>query len=134
MGSQSGASSLTGVWQGMYSYPGIGEPTPFTATLIQMGSSLSGSTHETTRVGRWRRATLCAIVDGVRSGSSVTFTKTYDGSAGWKHTVSYEGVVDADGTEIEGQWKVRGGMRGRFLMIRQAGKAIAVEREVLAEV
>ncbi len=134
MASQSGASSLTGVWQGLYSYPGIGEPTPFTATLIQTGTSFGGSTHETALVGRRQRATLCAMVDGLRNGQRVQFTKTYDGSAGWDHSVDYDGAMSVDGTEIEGRWRVRGGVSGRFLMTRPAGKGLAVERRVAERV
>ena len=130
MASQSGESSLTGVWQGLYSYPGVGEPTPFTATLIQFGDGFGGSTHEAAVIGRRRRGTLCAVVDGQRNGQRVQFTKTYDGSAGWDHCVEYDGAMSADGVEIEGTWKVRGGLSGRFLMTRPAGKGLAVERRV----
>ena len=132
MASDSPAKSLTGVWQGLYSYSAVGEPTPFTATLIETGGGFGGSTHETCLVGRRRRATLCAFVDGRRRDQSISFNKTYDGANGWDHTVIYEGVMNAEGTEIEGRWRVTGQISGRFLMIRPAGKSVAVERRETA--
>jgi hypothetical protein len=39
------AQNLTGVWQGLYTYPN-GESASFVATLIDNGGALSGSTHE----------------------------------------------------------------------------------------
>jgi hypothetical protein len=38
--------NLTGVWQGFYTYPGGIGSVAFGATLIETGSTLSGSTHE----------------------------------------------------------------------------------------
>jgi hypothetical protein len=44
------AQSITGVWQGTYCYPfGLG-PVSFVATLIEAGSSLTGTTHEPGRL------------------------------------------------------------------------------------
>ena len=134
MASEAAKPGLTGVWQGLYSYPNMGDMTPFTATLIESGSRFSGSTHETCLIARRNRATLCAFVEGARAGQTVDFIKTYDGASGWSHSVHYEGVMNADGTEIEGRWRVPGGISGRFLMTRPAGKALAVERRVAATV
>ena len=38
------ARNLTGVWQGLYTYPN-GESVSFVATLIDSGGALSGSIH-----------------------------------------------------------------------------------------
>ncbi len=127
------AANLTGVWQGLYSYANSGEHTPFTATLLETGSHVGGSTHEICLVEGRSRATLFALVDGIRRDRAVHFVKTYDGSAGWDHSVAYEGAINEDGTEIQGSWRVRGGMTGRFLMTRPAGKAIAVKRRAMAK-
>ena len=42
---QADAQDLTGVWNGLYSYPD-GLSVTFVATLIESGGALSGSTHE----------------------------------------------------------------------------------------
>ena len=129
-----GGKSLTGVWQGLYSYPGRGGSVPFVATLIEAGSSISGTTHEICATLESARQTLYAMVSGSRAGASVVFDKTYDGTAGWVHRVDYEGALNGDATEIEGRWSIDGILQGRFMMIREAGKEIAVTREVLEKV
>jgi hypothetical protein len=109
--------SLTGVWQGIYSYPVGGLPTvPFTATLIDAGGSLSGSVHETC-IGTGE--TLFFGLSGSRHGSAVTFVKTYDGTnPSYGHPIVYDGAVNEDATEIEGRWTIPGNWSGRFLMTR----------------
>jgi hypothetical protein len=123
------AHNLTGVWHGLYTYPG-GESVPFVATLIDAGASLSGSTYETCATLDRARSTLFAMLWGVRSGRSVNFTKNYDGSAGWTHSVAYDGALNADATEIEGDWTIDHALSGRFLMIRAPGREAVVERRV----
>ncbi len=81
------AKSLTGVWNGLYSYPALFEPVSFVATLIDAGASLSGTTHESCEVAPGDTQTLYAMLSGARAGQNVTFTKEYDGSGGWKHAV-----------------------------------------------
>jgi len=44
-GSENAAGDLTGVWNGMYRQILVGS-VPFTATLIQSGDHIGGSTHE----------------------------------------------------------------------------------------
>ncbi len=136
--SQSGnadlTKSLTGVWNGLYSYPALMAPVSFVATLIDAGTSLSGTTHETCEVTPGESAALFAMISGARSGSAVNFAKDYDGSGGWNHSVFYEGNLSADGTEIEGRWRVPGAMTGKFLMIRNVAKARALTREVFEKV
>jgi len=133
-GTGSDAVNLTGVWQGLYSYEALEEPVPFLATLLDTGSFLSGATQETCAVRRRRKATPRAMIDGSRSARRVSFTKTYDGAAGWTHSVAYEGSVNPDGTEIEGRWILPEGNSGRFLMVREAGKALEVSKRKLARV
>ena len=132
--SQGAARSLTGVWQGLYSYPGQGEPVGFVATLIEAGSSVSGTTHETCAVADFTKKTLYAIISGIRRDGSVTFTKAYDGTAGWNHKVEYDGALNGEATEIEGRWTINGLLAGRFMMIRNPGKEVAVKREVFEKV
>jgi hypothetical protein len=132
--SPGGAHSLTGVWQGLYTYPGNGDPVPFVATLIQTGSAIGGTTHETAAVNDATRKTLYALLSGSRAGASVAFVKNYDGTAGWSHRVDYDGALNGDATEIEGRWNINGILAGKFMMIREAGEEIAVRRGVFERV
>ena len=113
--------NLTGVWHGLYSYAVYREPVYFVATLIDAGSSFSGTTHESEIGEEGSPLTLFASVDGSRTGKAVVFTKSYDGSSGWSHAVSYAGMITVDGAEIEGIWSIGSQATGRFLMIRNRG-------------
>lgn len=126
------AERLTGVWHGLYTYAGQPEPVYFVATLIDSGTHLSGSTHESAIGEAGAPLTLFAGIDGARHGKSVTFTKTYDGSGGWDHSVAYDGHLNADLTEIEGRWSIGVKATGRFLMIRSSGASEAVVRRAFA--
>jgi len=111
--------SLTGVWEGIYSYPVSGLPTvPFTATLIEAGSSLSGSVHEQCTMGGSPNETLFFSLNGSRQGTAVNFVKTYHGTNPYYGTIVYDGAVNDDATEIEGRWTIPGDWSGRFLMTR----------------
>jgi hypothetical protein len=119
---------LTGVWDGMFSYPRVHPPTLFTAVMMELGVSISGSTHEVSSIGELSGQTLEAAIDGARSGDAIRFTKTYDASTpGHTSPVSYEGVLSPDGTEIEGEWSIPGTWSGKFIMVRSGGAAEAAE-------
>jgi hypothetical protein len=131
------AADLTGVWQGLYSYAGAGEPVSFMASLLATGAVFSGTTHEVARFPGVPGAVslaLGAFVEGALSRRRVHFIKTYDGSAGWSHSVAYEGLLNGEGTEIEGRWHLADGLAGRFLMVRPARAVRAAPRKALAEV
>lgn len=122
-------SSLTGMWRGLFSYPRFHEPNPFDAILVQSGAGISGTTHEPCQVEPMRGRVLYATLIGSRDGAYVSFVKTYDGSAGWTHAVTYDGRLSADGNEIEGRWHVPGQWSGRFLMLRAGNEETAVPRK-----
>jgi hypothetical protein len=128
-----GGENLTGVWQGLYSYA-HGQSVSFVATLIDSGVSFSGMIHEPSNFGG---DTIYATLAGTRQGNAVSFLKTYDKSAGLQYasSVQYEGALNGDATEIEGQWTIRVfRLSGKFLMIRSAGKAAEVEQKVSEQV
>ena len=128
-----GGENLTGVWQGLYSYP-YGQSVSFVATLIGSGASFSGTIHEPSIFGG---DTIYAMLAGTRQGSAVSFLKTYDKGAGAQYasSVQYEGALNGDATEIEGRWTIRVfRLSGKFLMIRLAGKAAEVEQKVSEQV
>lgn len=124
--------SLTGIWQGLFSYPDYYEPGPFTATLIQVGRFISGTTHEPNNEGDGDAETFHATIDGHRDDNFVTFVKTYDGASTRDHDVHYDGTLNADGDEIEGVWHVHGGWDGKFLMIRATRYEEAAARKAFA--
>ena len=127
-------SSLTGVWHGLYTYashPHLPE-SHFICILIDNGGRLSGTVHETMNHYRSAATEVSAMVDGAHCGGHVTFLKTYDGTGGQTHSVSYAGVLSSDGEEVEGEWRIDsryGTMTGHFLMIRKRGQDQAAQVE-----
>jgi hypothetical protein len=126
--------NLTGIWHGLYSYLDGRPSVSFVATLIETGTTVSGTTHEPSDGQGETNATLCATLTGRRQGATVAFLKTYD-RAGPRYfsSIAYQGMLSGDGTEIEGGWLIPGGSYGKFLMIRSAGKAEAVTRKAFEQ-
>ena len=122
-------SNLTGVWQGFYTYPGGIGSVGFGATLIEVGSTITGSTHEPGIFPTGVADMLYATLLGSREGAEIAFVKTYDGRGGWSHSVHYTGTLTEDHTEIEGTWMLRGDWSGRVLMIRSTGRAVEAARK-----
>ena len=78
----------------------------------------------------WLGAVSTAEIEGVRTGSSVTFTKFYE-SGSFEHAVRYEGQVDGALTRIEGAWIIPGEWSGTFFMVRDDdGEAVEAEAAV----
>ena len=125
---QSEPLSLTGVWDGQYSYPRGLAPVQFTAVILQTGAAFSGTTHEQPTQGPSAGKTLNATIDGEQLGSAVSFTKIYD-PAHKTHgrPIRYEGALSADGNEIDGRWTILGALSGKFLMIRSGRQATAAK-------
>ena len=119
---------LTGVWNGLYSYPD-GRSVTFVATLIESGRTLTGSTHEPCLGGDCPSGTLLASLMGRRDGSAVSFRKTYEAAGPRFATVNYAGTLNADATEIEGRWTIPGVWSGKFLMIRPLREAASAGHE-----
>jgi hypothetical protein len=110
---------LSGLWLGSFSYPGSARPTtPFMAKLSDARGSLSGETVEPNRMGL-SSETLEAFIRGVRDGSAVDFTKTYDGASDAAHSVDYVGQISDDGNRISGVWSLEDA-DGTFEMYREA--------------
>jgi len=115
--SENAADDLTGVWNGVYRQTLVGS-VPFTATLIQSGDHLGGSTHEPCIRSDCPRKTHLAILFGHRSGLSVSFLKSYDPPGFGFDTVNYSGELNADATEIAGMWSIGSAFFGAFVMTR----------------
>ena len=87
------------------------------AKLVDQGGSLSGETVEPNTMGLSAQ-TLEAFLVGTREGTSVDFTKTYDGAADAAHSIDYVGQVSGDGNRIAGVWSMDG-QDGTFEMYRE---------------
>ena len=124
------ANDLTGVWDGTYIQPSVGMVT-FLVTLIETGGALGGSVTEPCMTAGCPVSTHNASIAGQRSGSAVSFVKTYEPPGYGYDKVSYEGTVNADATEISGRWRV-GSLSGSFLMVRptKTVETVATEEQI----
>src|SRR5215469_8139629 len=104
--------------------PGVGIVT-FLATLIESGGALRGNITEPCAMPGCPISTHNASIAGHRSGSAVSFVKRYEPPGYGYNTVSYEGTVNAEATEIDGRWKLPGAS-GTFLMVRATRAAESV--------
>ncbi len=120
---------LTGVWHGTYVQPGVGMVT-FVATLMDSGGALGGSVTEPCISRGCPVGTHNASIDGHRSGSAASFVKRYEPNDCGYDTVSYEGLVNGDATEIDGRWTMPGhALSGTFLMVRATRHAESTAAE-----
>jgi hypothetical protein len=104
---------------GSFGYPGgQGPTTPFLASLTDEEGSLRGTTIEPNTIGR-SSDQLEAVLSGSRSGTSVDFTKMYDGESDAAHAVDYVGRLSPDGNSITGVWSLEN-LDGTFEMHREA--------------
>jgi len=121
--------SLTGVWDGTFVQRQVGMVT-FLATLIESGGALAGNVTEPCTVPGCPVSTHNASLAGHRSGNTVSFIKRYEPPGHGYGTVSYQGSVNAEATEIDGRWKLPGTTAsGTFLMIRSTKPAESVAAE-----
>jgi len=120
---------LTGVWDGTFVQPQVGMVT-FLATLIESGGALAGNVTGPCITPGCPTSTHNASIAGHRSGSAVSFVKRYEPPGYGYDTVLYEGVVNAEATEIDSRWRVPGTpFSGAFLMVRSTKPAQSVVAE-----
>jgi len=130
--------SLTGVWDGAYSYPhphAALPPTPFKATLFETAGALGGAIHEVAEMGSRIGETICATLQGERADRKVDFIKCYEAmepEAEYAGDVTYDGVLSEDGLEISGTWEIAGVWSGSFLMVRASRRATTERQEAFA--
>jgi hypothetical protein len=119
--------NLTGVWDGTFVQPQVGMVT-FLATLIESGGALRGNVTEPCMTPYCPLSIHKASIAGHRSGSTVSFVKRYEPPGYGYDKVTYEGVVNADATEIDGRWRLPG-LSGTFLMVRSTKPAQSIATE-----
>lgn len=125
-------SSLTGSWSGAYRYPQGEHETVFNAQIEETGGAFVGATQEPNEFLDTTDSILHGEIDGFREGNAISFTKFYNhGQQGARHSIRYQGSVDANLTRIEGRWIVSNDWSGTFFMTRDdLGEEEAVELEV----
>jgi len=126
--------NLTGVWDGTFVQPRVGMVT-FLATLIDSGGALGGNVTEPCMMpAGCPLSTHNASIAGHRSGRTVSFVKRYEPPGYGYDTVSYEGSVNAEATEIDGRWRLPGTtFSGTFLMVRSTKPAQSIATEELTK-
>lgn len=130
-------TSLTGAWSGAYSYPNnAGPETVFNVRIEEVGGAFTGALQEPNLLHPDFGPVTTADIEGVRSGSAVSFTKFYNGSGGMSHAVGYEGLADSALMRIDGKWTVPGEWSGTFFMTRdddgaEAEVKAAVEEQIV---
>jgi hypothetical protein len=104
-----GQSEWSGSWEGTYRYGGgSGQaPVKFQLDATVRNGRLSGQLSEPNTFGDKSAAVLYAVVVGTVDGTSVRFTKRYDGSGGASHEVLYEGRLDRNAQTVRGQWRIQ---------------------------
>lgn len=120
---------VTGVWDGIFSYPRAMPPNHFVAELREEQGRIVGETREPSDSPQDETSELDAFIEGTRSGTDIVFTKFYD-SKRRLQPIAYHGTLRADGTEISGRWTVRNDWSGTFLMMRRANQAAAETRAI----
>ncbi len=122
-----GELSLTGAWNGVFTYPRQDGSVSFAVTLVESGGRFNGTSVEPCSLKGCPLETHSATLAGVREESAVEFTKLYDTAVRGYGTVQYEGRLNDDRTEISGRWTNRSSS-GTFLMTRSRGNKAVAER------
>ena len=101
---------LSGTWWGEYLYDastGLA-PVTFVLTLEETKGRLAGRMEEPATFGDGSSAMLYADIRGRTGGDGqLFFVKTYDGTGGVDHDVSYQGRYDPQRDRIAGTWHIR---------------------------
>jgi hypothetical protein len=108
---------LAGDWTGHFEQ--AGNRVDFQMTLVGNGGRYGGRSTEPNTMGSGGKQFLYAdITLRVDSSGQVQFTKTYDGTGGQTHSVTYAGTYDAGNGQIAGTWRIDD-TSGAFAMSRQ---------------
>src|SRR5689334_11358146 len=110
-------SDLTGLWSGEYWHIGFGMArVPFSAHLIDVAGTISGSTLEPNTFAHPGLIELSAEISGTRGELTVQWNKLYAPAPGvHRDPIFYTGSIDPTFSVIDGGWKIQG-MKGRFVL------------------
>jgi len=114
---------LSGIWTGEYRYPESmsQRPVTFTVFLFQDGDRITAEIKEPNSFGDQTSPWLHATADGRydKETKTLSFAKSYDGTAGVSHDVAYKGTLSEGATHaVSGNWDI-GGLQGSFTMKRK---------------
>jgi hypothetical protein len=112
------ASPLTGSWKGHYEYPnGSGRTAvDFTQDLTFSQGLVTGYVSEPNTFGDKTSKNLYASFSGAVAGNDIQWVKTYDGTGGVSHSVTYQGKLDRRARKIVGKWQIGTGWSGPFVL------------------
>lgn len=114
---ESQAQRIGGRWLGRYYYSGRqanNPPVEFELTLDVPGQGqVTGRISEPNTFGTPGVPFLYANVHGDIVGNALRFTKTYDGTGGQTHSVSYTGTFNETWSTLVGTWRINE-TTGRF--------------------
>lgn len=102
--------TLTGSWQGRYTYENQREECGFEAVFIEQDGAVQGSILDSGRLGE-------AIVTGSFTYPNLSFQKSYYNSSLKK--VVYDGTMSADGKKLTGRWSIGTVLSGKWFASRQ---------------
>jgi hypothetical protein len=102
--------TFTGTYDGFFTYDNNPAQFPFTISMQQSGSKLSGTIREQSIFSGTSSVFSDSTLQGTVSGNSVNFVKTYISD---NHQVTYSGSYDPVTMTIVGRWSA-GGMTGSF--------------------
>lgn len=102
--------TFAGTYQGFFTYDNDAAQYPFTISMQQSGSKLTGTIREQSKVSGMASDFLDSTLQGTVSGNSVNFVKTYTSD---NHQVTYSGYYDPGTTTIIGRWNI-GSITGSF--------------------
>lgn len=122
------ALDLSGAWFGAYRMGDL--EVSFIALLNDQGGAVEGRISEPDRFAG-TDGLLAATLDGAHDGASFGFLKTYDGTAGVSHSVTYAGLISNAGCRIDGIWRI-GSDGDSFFMTRRTLNAVEAESDALA--
>ena len=112
---------FNGTWSGAYRDWSQGGLVPFEIT-IRVGTPISdyaditGSIAEPATFGNREQPWLSATIDGQVRRDTIEFVKTYDGTGGVDHSVSYKGELDRDNGLILGRYTISSGDSESFVI------------------
>jgi hypothetical protein len=98
-------------WKGRYYYR-TKQSVAFRAAFKETGEQFTGEIFEMTRARPQdiQDTELHSTVTGTIRNGSMTFTKKYDGTGGWSHSVQYSGDFTSEGglASVKGNWALSG--------------------------